>query len=142
MQSSTQGRSGDAGGIALLAAALGKSKAAKSAFLVLHSLTDSSVVSSEQANSNGSLLARMQSLRHCSALLHQCSITNDDAHPNDKNARLCMNALLLVHHVLQVCALQAHLLASCSIFHLQHPAYALCLIYTRARISVTSAPWP
>ena len=71
---STYCKSGDAGGVALLTAALAKPGAAKSAFLVLHSLTDGTLASSKQADNNESLLARMQGLRHCSALLHQCSL--------------------------------------------------------------------
>lgn len=78
------GNCGGAGGIALLAAALGKPASAKSAFLVLPSLTNRGVVSSEQADNNKSLLARMQGLHCCSALLNRCSISSGDANHNSQ----------------------------------------------------------
>ena len=67
----------DAGGLTLLTAALEQGNAVAShAFSVLQRLTAEPTLSVEQAAANEALLARMQGLRRCSALL--CPVFSQD----------------------------------------------------------------
>lgn len=67
----------NAGGLTLLTAALEQGKSvARHAFSVLHCLSSKPTLPAEQTAANEALLARMQGLRRCSALL--CPIFSQD----------------------------------------------------------------
>ena len=114
------GKCDDAGGISYLTATLTlEPTAARSVFLVLRSLTDRDVVSSEQADRN---TRELQGLHYCSALLHQCSIGSSDANQEHQKPQEGTQANWHLHVCLAIVVCRHVLVSHCST-----PVHSLCI---------------